>query len=87
MMTPTQEMASIHHTPLLVSKLHMPHLLAQLVERSVLYERLAQGMTGALTLLSAPAGGVCREAWVQLSRWEKPCIVFPLHDCWAYSTS
>jgi LuxR family maltose regulon positive regulatory protein len=51
-----QEMASIHYTPLLVTKLHMPRPSARLVHRSLLDERLAQGMTGALTLLSAPAG-------------------------------
>ena len=52
----TQEMASIHYTPLLATKLHMPRPSARLVHRSLLDERLAQGMTGALTLISAPAG-------------------------------
>jgi ATP/maltotriose-dependent transcriptional regulator MalT len=52
----TQEMVSIHHTPLLATKLHMPRPSARLVHRSLLDERLAQGMTCALTLLSAPAG-------------------------------
>src|SRR6266516_282810 len=53
---PTQEMASIHHTPLLATKLHMPRPSARLVQRSLLYEQLAQGMACALTLISAPAG-------------------------------
>ena len=48
--------ASIHHTPLLATKLHMPRPSARCVQRLLLYERLAQGMTGALTLISAPAG-------------------------------
>ena len=49
-------MASIHHTPLLATKLHMPRPSARLVHRSLLDERLAEGMTCALTLISAPAG-------------------------------
>ena len=51
-----QEMASIHRTPLLATKLHMPRPSERCVQRLLLYERLAQGMNGALTLLSAPAG-------------------------------
>jgi len=53
---PPQEMASIHRTPLLATKLHMPRPSARLVHRSLLYEQLAQGMICALTLISAPAG-------------------------------
>ena len=53
---PPQEMASIHRTPLLATKLHMPRPNAKLVHRSLLYEQLAQGMNCALTLISAPAG-------------------------------
>ncbi len=56
METPTQEISSIHHTPLLFTKLHMPRPGPQLVQRSLLYERLAQGMACALTLISAAAG-------------------------------
>jgi LuxR family maltose regulon positive regulatory protein len=41
---------------LLSTKLHMPRLRAQLVSRSQLAERLQEGMAGALTLVSAPAG-------------------------------
>jgi LuxR family transcriptional regulator, maltose regulon positive regulatory protein len=52
----TQEMASIHHTPLLATKLHMPRPSARLVHRSLLDERLAGGISCALTLISAPAG-------------------------------
>ena len=42
--------------PLLATKLHMPRPRAQLVPRSHLVERLQQGVAGALTLVSAPAG-------------------------------
>jgi len=53
---PPQEMVSIHRTPLLATKLHMPRPSARHVQRSLLYEQLAQGMICALTLISAPAG-------------------------------
>ena len=43
-------------TPLLSTKLHLPRPRAQLVSRSHLVDRLQQGMAGALTLVSAPAG-------------------------------
>jgi LuxR family transcriptional regulator, maltose regulon positive regulatory protein len=56
METTTQQMSSIHHSPLLFTKLHMPRPSPQLVQRSLLYERLSQGMTCALALISAPAG-------------------------------
>ncbi len=42
--------------PLLATKLHLPRPRAQLVPRSHLVERLQQGVEGALTLVSAPAG-------------------------------
>ncbi len=42
--------------PLLATRLHQPRLRARLVPRSHLVERLQQGVTGALTLVSAPAG-------------------------------
>ncbi len=42
--------------PLLSTKLHLPRPRAQLVPRSHLVERLQQGVAGALTLVSAPAG-------------------------------
>ena len=42
--------------PLLATKLHQPRPRARLVPRSHLVERLQQGVAGALTLLSAPAG-------------------------------
>jgi LuxR family maltose regulon positive regulatory protein len=42
--------------PLLATKLHLPRPRAQLVPRSHLVERLQQGVAGALTLVSAPAG-------------------------------
>src|SRR5215472_5154521 len=42
--------------PLLATKLHMPRPRAQLVPRTHLIERLQQGVAGALTLVSAPAG-------------------------------
>src|SRR6266700_3398746 len=42
--------------PLLTTKLHPPRPRARLVPRSQLVERLQQGVGGALTLLSAPAG-------------------------------
>jgi ATP/maltotriose-dependent transcriptional regulator MalT len=44
------------HDLLLATKLHLPHPRAQLVPRSHLVERLQQGVAGALTLVSAPAG-------------------------------
>jgi LuxR family maltose regulon positive regulatory protein len=52
----TREMTGIDYTPLITTKLHMPRPRAQLVSRSQLAERLQQGMTDALTLVSAPAG-------------------------------
>ncbi|HEV7128736.1 MAG TPA: LuxR C-terminal-related transcriptional regulator, partial [Ktedonobacterales bacterium] len=42
--------------PLLATKLHQPRPRAQLVPRVHLVERLQQGLSGALTLASAPAG-------------------------------
>jgi len=48
-----------HHDALdllLATKLHLPRPRAQLIPRSHLVERLQQGVTGALTLVSAPAG-------------------------------
>jgi len=42
--------------PLLATKLHQPRPRAQLVPRVHLVERLQQGLSGALTLVSAPAG-------------------------------
>ena len=43
-------------TPLLATKLHLPRSRVQLVPRSHLVERLQEGVAGALTLVSAPAG-------------------------------
>jgi LuxR family maltose regulon positive regulatory protein len=43
-------------TPLLATKLHPPRSRVQLVTRSHLVERLQEGVAGALTLVSAPAG-------------------------------
>src|SRR5260370_35650653 len=43
-------------TPLLAIRLHQPRLRTQLVPRSHLVARLQQGVAGALTLVSAPAG-------------------------------
>src|SRR5215472_14539789 len=43
-------------SPLLATKLHQPRPRAQLVPRVHLVERLQQGLSGALTLASAPAG-------------------------------
>jgi LuxR family maltose regulon positive regulatory protein len=43
-------------TPLLATKLHLPRPREQLVPRSHLLKRLQEGVVGALTLLSAPAG-------------------------------
>jgi hypothetical protein len=48
----TREMTGIDHTPLITTKLHIPRPRAQLVSRSQLAERLQQGMTDALTLVS-----------------------------------
>ena len=42
--------------PLLATKLHRPRPREQLVPRAQLIERLQQGLAGALTLISAPAG-------------------------------
>jgi ATP/maltotriose-dependent transcriptional regulator MalT len=47
---------SIQRDPLLATKLHVPRLRAQLVQRSRLTERLQHGVEGTLTLISAPAG-------------------------------
>jgi LuxR family transcriptional regulator, maltose regulon positive regulatory protein len=59
-LAPTPYAPSKTHTdpsnPLLVTKLHMPRPRAQLVSRSHLTVRLQEGVVGALTLLSAPAG-------------------------------
>jgi len=59
-LAPTPHAPSNTHTDpsnlLLVTKLHMPRPRAQLVSRSHLTERLQEGVVGALTLLSAPAG-------------------------------
>ena len=44
------------HDLLLATKLHLPRPRAQLIPRSHLVERLQQGVAGALTLVSAPAG-------------------------------
>ena len=43
-------------SPLLATKLHVPHPRTDLVSRPHLVERLQQGMERALTLVSAPAG-------------------------------
>ena len=48
--------ASTPRDPLLATKLHVPRLRAQLVQRSRLTERLQYGVEGTLTLISAPAG-------------------------------
>ena len=42
--------------PLLKTKLHVPRPHPELVPRPRLIERLAQGLTGPLTVISAPAG-------------------------------
>src|SRR5262249_45358332 len=42
--------------PLLATKLYRPRPRARLVRRSHLMQRLIQGVTGPLTLISAPAG-------------------------------
>ena len=49
-------MPDISHGLLLATKFHMPRLRPQLVPRSILIERIQQGMEHALTLISAPAG-------------------------------
>jgi len=48
--------ASLSHDPLLATKLHPPRLRSQFVSRFRLTQHLQQGMAGALTLVSAPAG-------------------------------
>jgi len=42
--------------PLLKTKLHVPRPHPELVPRPRLIERLTQGLTGPLTVISAPAG-------------------------------
>jgi LuxR family maltose regulon positive regulatory protein len=73
-LAPTPHAASNMHTDpsnlLLVTKLHMPRPRAQLVSRSHLTDRLQEGVVGALTLLSAPAGfgkTTLLAQWVSLS--------------------
>ncbi|MFL5589842.1 MAG: hypothetical protein ACJ8DI_19650 [Ktedonobacteraceae bacterium] len=56
METAPEEVASTPRTLLLTTKLHIPRPSARLMQRVQLDERLAQGMSGALTLISAPAG-------------------------------
>ncbi|TMD58270.1 MAG: hypothetical protein E6I91_21680 [Chloroflexi bacterium] len=56
METAPEEVVSTPRTPLLTTKLHIPRPSARLMQRVQLDERLAQGMIGALTLISAPAG-------------------------------
>jgi LuxR family transcriptional regulator, maltose regulon positive regulatory protein len=51
-----EEVARTPYIPLLTTKLHMPRASNQIVQRTLLDERIAQGMNGALTLISAPAG-------------------------------
>ena len=53
--TPTRPHGELP-APLLVTKLYLPRPRMQLVLRMHLVERLQQGMAGALTLVSAPAG-------------------------------
>ena len=43
-------------TPLLMTKLYVPPARAKLISRPRLIERLADGLTRPLTLISAPAG-------------------------------
>ena len=43
--------------PLLKTKLHVPHPRPERVPRPRLIERLTQGLTGPLTVISAPALG------------------------------
>jgi LuxR family maltose regulon positive regulatory protein len=99
METPSQEMASIHRTPLLATKLHMPRPSARLVHRSLLDERLAEGMTGALTLISAPAGfgkttllsdyltrSATPVAWLSLEREDNDLVGFLTYVIAAFRT-
>jgi ATP/maltotriose-dependent transcriptional regulator MalT len=99
METPSQEMASIHRTPLLATKLHMPRPSARLVHRSLLDERLADGMTGALTLISAPAGfgkttllsdsltrSATPVAWLSLEREDNDLVGFLTYVIAAFRT-
>jgi LuxR family transcriptional regulator, maltose regulon positive regulatory protein len=54
--TSPEEVVSTLSIPLLTTKLHMPRLSTRLMQRVQLDERLAQGIGGVLTLISAPAG-------------------------------
>lgn len=56
METSPEEGTNTPRAPLLTTKLHMPRPGTRLMQRVQLDERLAQGMSGALTLISAPAG-------------------------------
>src|SRR5579884_2736883 len=56
METSPEEGTNTLRAPLLTTKLHMPRPGTRLMQRVQLDERLAQGMSGALTLISAPAG-------------------------------
>ena len=51
-----EQKGSIRVEQLLTTKLHIPHLSVDLVPRPRLYERLDEGLTRKLTLVSAPAG-------------------------------
>lgn len=55
METSSEEVTNSPRTPLLTTKLHIPRP-GRLMQRVQLDERLARGMSGALTLISAPAG-------------------------------
>src|SRR5215467_5268322 len=84
-----QETENTPRPPLLATKLHMPRPSAQLVQRSLLYERLEQGMACALTLISAPAGfgkttlladyltrSATPAAWLSLEREDNDLVRF-----------
>ncbi|MDJ0623707.1 MAG: LuxR C-terminal-related transcriptional regulator [Desulfocapsaceae bacterium] len=77
------------HNPLLATKLYLPQPGPNLVERSLLLERLESGLQSKLTLVSAPAGfgkttllaqwisqHKNRTAWLSLDKTDSDPIIF-----------
>ena len=81
--------------PLLKTKLHIPAITGNIVDRKALYERLGDGLSRRVTLVASPAGfgkttfisswvhnTRCRAAWVSLDETDNDPTLF-----WAYVIS